>query len=266
MSSSAVGEKSSEPELVPLGDAAWSRLQPWPPARPSSVERLVVLLPPHATPVEAAAQLWHDATAYGFGEPAAWSLEQAPVPRVSAADTAAVAAFGGALLHVGTVVRGGSRPLAWTGPTFAPRGHLLAGVPDGHAAVVARLTDGREVLSAVRRPWPVDGDSAFRVLSLDVPFRCARRTSSPAVDSVTPSPWLVRLTFAHVVPPPSFIARLLADAGLPVDHVLAPADCSAASSRWVRLEAAPRTVISRAAAGLHAVHRVELQAWSVLPP
>ena len=265
MSMSGIYEPSLAPEPVPPSGARPSPRRRSTPAGPATLQRLDVLLHPHDTPAKAAAQLRRRVAGCGFGVPAAWLLEQAPAAALPT-DGAALAAFGGAIRLVGTVVRCGEHVRAWTGPAFVPRDHLLAGVADGHDAAVVRLVNGSEVLLAARPPSGLALAAALAAIAPGPPSGRDPHDPGPGAASAaaaTPT-WIVRMTFPHALPPPSFAAQLLREAGLPVDDVVAAADRPTVSSCWARLGVVARATVDRAGTDLRHRHRLHLEPFVAL--
>lgn len=176
----------------------------------------------------------------------------------------AIADLGGALRHVAVIERRGGATGAWRGLAVIPHGHLLAGVPDRHAAAVIHPHSGPAVLLATPSRWP-DEVLALMARLATVP---ASSPTAPAGADAWPAPpsssWVVGLTFPHALPPAAFIEQLLAGAGLSVRRLALPPASRPACRCWADLHPAPSADVARALAALHRVHRVAGQSSVVI--
>jgi hypothetical protein len=262
MSSSVFEPPASTQVAAALAAAPGTADADHPPAsRFTGITRVEVLLTSSAD--ESDAGLDRLAAACGFGavvRPGDHSSASCGVP----ADAAPAALDpGGRLRHVAVIERCGPVARVWRDLAVVPHGHLLAGVPDGHAAVVIRRGCGPAVLLATPSPWP---EEVLTVVAQVAHSAASRPRAAAACAWSAPAfcAWRIGLAFPHVLPPPAFVMQLLAGAGLPVRRLMWPPDSTPASRCWAELAPAPRADVARALGALHRVHRVVGQAWAVL--
>lgn len=218
-----------------------------------------------STSVAADVELRQVAAACAFGAIDTPLEGAVPASVVPVDDVEAVSELGGRLRHVGTVGRADDGlARGWRGLAVVPHGHPLAGVPDGHAAVVIHRVPGPAVLLATTPPWPADvlalitGLTPARASHLDAPPRATppRAPAHPA--------WVIRLAFPHALPPRRFVEQLMDAAGLPVGGVVMPPASRPAGRCWARLRPTASADVAGALDRLHRVHRVVGQSWLVL--
>jgi hypothetical protein len=224
-------------------------------------DRLDVLLDQWPCPADADAHLRALAAAWTTPRGDEWWVDGNSATVASSEDADAAATLGARLRHVGTVERSRDGVRAWRGLAAVPDGHLLARVPEGQWAAVVGLESGHAVLVAA--PVATAADAAAIVAGVaGTPAARSRPDATVENRSTAGRTWLLRLGFAHAVPPVAFVETLLAGVGLGVRRG------RLASSRdgvcCVEVSASGPAAIALAIAALHRVHRITGRAWIVL--
>ena len=202
-------------------------------------------------------------TLFGWGRMSREVLEVRGIRDVTADDLAAARSAGGTIKAVIAAERDAAGVRAYVGPAFVPAHEPLASLT---GALNGIRLDGRHV-SNLFFSGPGAGPDVTAATLLDDAVQAASAEArmhhrpSPPTSVVFPSSpatsWLVRLTFPGLLPPPEAVARLVTDAGVPVEHVV---EHSTVSSCWLFSGRQTRRGIDAALARLVATHRIDASA------
>jgi homoserine dehydrogenase len=200
------------------------------------------------------------ASLFGWGRLSREALEVRGIRDLTGDDLAAARSAGGAIKAVVSAERDGSGVRAFVGPVFLPATEPLASLT---GALNGIRLDGRHV-SNLFFSGPGAGPDVTAATLLDDAVQAAavekriHHRPAPSARPVSPSSpvtsWFVRVTFPGVLPAAPAVARLVTNAGLPVERV---AEHATLNSRWLLIGPHGRRDVEAALTKLAATHRID---------
>jgi homoserine dehydrogenase len=194
------------------------------------------------------------------------AIETTGISALRASDLSAAHALGGEIKPVVHARLGDAAVEAFAGPAFVPRACPLAAVHHAANSLIIRDRSGREVSFT----GPGAGPEVTAATVLDDVVEAMRGGWPPAVErrelAVTPpvTPWFVRLTAPHALPPGAEIADLLGSHGVWSERTSAASSADGAVCRWLLTYPCPTPRLRAALAALRGASGCEARPWRAL--